>query len=216
MRLIHGLMIAAAALAALPAPAAGQSRPVDCIAAVVEGLAVSRFDVDVAEAIGLFSPLGGGDAAARRLAILDRLVDQKLILDQVRSAPAADPAAVDREWRRLSARLGPEAMASRLERLGLGEAAVRPYVEELVRCRRIVEERFGRTVSVSLREIEAFYNETYVPGRKAENLAAQPLVEVLDAIESEIKKGKIEAQAAAWIDGLREKAEVEIRRDCLR
>jgi hypothetical protein len=93
---------------------------------------------------------------------------------------------------------------------------LRPYVEERVRSRRIVDERFGRTVSVSLREIESFYNETYVPGRKAEGRSAQPLVEVLDAIEAEIKKAKIEAQAAAWIDGLREQAEVEIRRDCLR
>ncbi len=216
MRFIQVLMITAAGLAAASAPAAGQTRPVDCIAAVVEGAAISRFDVETAEAIGLFGPIGTSDAAARRMAVLDRFIDQKLILDQVRSAPAADAAAVDTEWRRLSARIGPEALAARLGRLGLGEVDLRPYLEERVRCRRIVEERFGRTISVSLREIEAYYADTYVPARRAEGRAAQPLVDVLDAIEAEIKKAKIEAQATAWVDGLREQGEVEIRRDCLR
>lgn len=216
MRILPALIIAAAGLAAGPLPAAAQSRPVDCIAAVVEGAAISRFDVEAAEAIGLFGPVGATDPAARRLAVLDKYIDQKLILDQVRSAPAADPAAVDTEWRRLSARIGPEALAARLGRLGLSEIDLRPYVEERVRCRRVLDERFGRTVSVSLREIEAYYAEVYTPARRAEGRTAQPLVDVLDAIEAEIKKAKIEVQAAAWIDGLREQGEVEVRRDCLR
>lgn len=216
MRTVPALLFAAAVLAAVPPPAAAQSRPVDCIAAVVAGEAVSRFDVEAAEAVGLFGPVGASDPAARRLAVLDRFIDQKLILDQVRSAPAADAAAVDTEWRRLSARIGPEALAARLGRLGLAEIDLRPYVEERVRCRRVLDERFGRTVSVSLREIEAYYADVYAPARRAESRVAEPLVDVLDAIEAEIKKAKIEAQAAAWIDGLREQGEVEVRRDCLR
>ncbi|MDD8027607.1 MAG: hypothetical protein PHI34_13985 [Acidobacteriota bacterium] len=210
------VLIAAVLLAAWPAAAAGQDRSVDCVAAVVNGAAITRFDVDVAEAVGLFNPVKGADAAARRLAILELLVDQKLILDQVQPAVPPDPAVVDTEWRRLSARIGADTLAARLARLGAAEADVRPYLEERIRSRKIVADRFQRTVSVSLREIEAYYADIYVKARQAEGRAAQPLVDVLDAIEAEIKKGKVETQAAAWIDALREQAEVEIRRDCLK
>ena len=44
----------------------------------------------------------------------------------------------------------------------------------------------------------------------------KPLVEVLDAIEGEIKRAKIEIQAALWIETLREQAEIEIRPNCLK
>ncbi len=213
----YGILLSrSAALLLSPAPAASQGRTVDCVAAVVNGGIVTRFDVEVAEAFGLFDPIAAADpakaadASARRAAILNGLIDQKLVIDQIRpSAPVADPAAVEAEWRRLLVRAGSDAVRSSLDRLGMNEAAVRPYIEEKVLFRKILDDRFLRTVSVSLREIESFYADTFVPARRAEGRTAQPLVEVLDAIEAEIKKTKIEAQAAAWIDALRDQAEVE-------
>jgi parvulin-like peptidyl-prolyl isomerase len=217
------LLLLAVALLLSPAPATAQGRTVDCVAAVVNGGIVTRFDVEVAEAFGLFDPIAAADPAkaadpaARRAAILNRLIDQKLVIDQIRpSAPVPDPAAVDAEWRRLLARAGSDAIRSRLDRLGMNEADVRLYIGEKVLFRKILDDRFLRTVSVSLREIESFYADTFVPARRAEGRTAQPLVGVLDAIEAEIKKAKIEAQAAAWIDALRDQAEVEIRADCLK
>jgi parvulin-like peptidyl-prolyl isomerase len=211
------LLLLAVALLLSPAPATAQGRTVDCVAAVVNGGIVTRFDVEVAEAFGLFDPAKAADPAARRAAILNRLIDQKLVIDQIRpSAPVPDPAAVDAEWRRLLARAGSDAIRSRLDRLGMNEADVRLYIGEKVLFRKILDDRFLRTVSVSLREIESFYADTFVPARRAEGRTAQPLVGVLDAIEAEIKKAKIEAQAAAWIDALRDQAEAEIRADCLK
>ncbi|MCX6560450.1 MAG: hypothetical protein NTZ26_08030 [Candidatus Aminicenantes bacterium] len=229
------LLAATAGFLLQPVPAAAQNRPVDCVAAVVNGGIITRFDVEVADAFGLFervavaprvisadpsapkSQAQTAAPAARRAALLNLLIDQKLVVDQVRpSAAAPDPAAVDAEWRKLLARAGAASIRSSLDRLGMNEAGVRPYIEEKVLFRKTLDDRFLRTVSVSLREIESFYAETYVPARKAEGQPARPLVEVLDAIEAEIKKAKIEAQATAWIDALRDQAGVEIRTDCLK
>jgi hypothetical protein len=69
---------------------------------------------------------------------------------------------------------------------------------------------------VTLKEIEAYYAENYIAARKKEGAAVKPLVEVLDAIEGEIKRAKIEIQAALWIETLREQAEIEIRPNCLK
>lgn len=223
MRLKSLLILAAAGLLLRPSPASAQARLVDCVAAVVNGDIISRFDVDVAEAFRLFPAAAAGkaspqgDTAARRAALLEHLIDQKLVLDQFKPAAAPpDPEATDAEWRGILARAGADAVRKALDRFGMTEADLRPYLEARALYRRILDNRFRRTVSVSLREIEAYYEETYTAARKAEGREPRPLVEVLDALEAEIKKTKVEAAAAAWIDALRDQADVEIRADCLK
>ena len=196
--------------------AAGQSRIVDCIAAVVNNEIITRADVEIADALDIFEPAGAADTAARRARILDKLIDRMIILAQVREAPAPDPARVQAEWSALTARLGETVVRGRLEAFGMAEADVREILGRGLRFRRIIADRFGRSVSVTLNEIEAYYAETYVAARKKDGAAVKPLVEVLDAIEGEIKRAKIEIQAALWIETLREQAEIEIRPNCLK
>jgi len=193
----------------------GQSRIVNCVAAIVNDGVITRADIELAEALELFEIKKATDAAGRRRTILDRLIDRRIILDQVRDKPAPDPGAVEAERRFLIVRIDPAVLKDRLDRLGLTEADVRPFLEDSIRYRSIVNDRFGRSVSVNLKEIEAFYAESYTPARKKEGTAVRPLVEVLNAIETEIKLVKVEAQAALWIEAVREQAEVEIKLDCL-
>jgi parvulin-like peptidyl-prolyl isomerase len=216
IRIWGGWALGAAGLLLAAAAAAGQSRTVDCIAAVVNNEIVTRADVDVAEALELLEPAGPADPAARRARILDRLIDQLVVLAQVRDAVPTEPALIQSEWAALTARLGQTVIRGLLEGFGLTEAEAREILGRGVRFRRIVAERFGRSVSVTLKEIEAFYAETYAEARKKDGAAVKPLVEVLDAIEAEIKRAKIEVQAAAWIETLRDQAEIEIRLDCLK
>jgi hypothetical protein len=193
----------------------GQNRIVNCVAAIVNDGVITRADIELADALELFEIKKTTDAAGRRRTILDRLIDRRIILDQVRDKAVPDPAAVEAERRILTVRIGPAVLTERLGRLGLTEADVRPFLEDAVRYRLIVNDRFGRSVSVSLKEIEAFYDESYSPARKKEGTAVRPLVEVLNALEAEIKRVKVEAQAALWIEAVREQAEVEIKLDCL-
>ena len=58
--------------------------------------------------------------------------------------------------------------------------------------------------------------ETYVPEQDESSAwKPKPLIEVLDALEAEIRKAKVEGQSGDWIKNLRLQAEIEIRPDCL-
>jgi len=218
-RLFRFLLAAAVVLAAGGASAgrAGQARVVNCIAAVVNDEIITRTDVEVAEAFGLADVPASAGAESRRPVILEKLIDRKLVLIQVRERSAATPPeAIEAEWKALADRLGPAGIRQRLERFGLSEADLRAILEQGVRYRLTIENRFGRSVSVTLKEIETYYNEIYTPGRAKDGAAVKPLTEVLDAIEAEIKRTKIAAEAALWLETLRDQAEVEIRPDCLK
>jgi hypothetical protein len=202
------LLIAACALA--------QSKIVNCIAAVVNNEIITRADVEIAEALGIFNIGDDPDPAARRGRVLDKLIDRMLVLGQVREAAAPAPAQIDAEMARLLSRLGDPIARERLAGFGMSETDAREYVEKGLRFRRIIADRFGRSVSVTLKEIEAFYADTYTAARMKEGAAIKPLVQVLDAIEAEIKQAKIEVQASLWIETLRDQAEIEIRANCLK
>ncbi len=63
---------------------------------------------------------------------------------------------------------------------------------------------------VSLNEIDTYYRESYIPAQKAKGLEPLPMVELLNEIESILKKEKIEKQVVDWIQNLRQKADVKI------
>ncbi len=214
-RKIGAALVLAAALSAVPGY--GQGRLIACVAAIVNNDIITRADVDIADAFGLFQIPRAQDEADRRLAVLDLLIDQKLVLEQIRpSELTAVPDEAEAEWKAVIRKLGAAAVRERLDRFGLKEADVRPFLEAIVLFRRTIEERFSRSVNVSLKEIETHYAESYVPARTREGAAVRPLVEVLDAIEAELKRAKVEAQAGPWIETLRAQAEIEIRTDCLK
>jgi hypothetical protein len=216
LRILGGGAIGAGVILWAAMGAAGQSRIVNCIAAVVNNEIITRADVEIADSLEIFEPAGEADSAARRGRILDKLIDRAVVLAQIREAAAPDAARVQAEWTALNARLGEAAVRSRIEAFGMAEADVREILGRGVRFRRIIADRFGRSVSVTLKEIEATYADTYAAARKKDGAAMKPLVEVLDAIEAEIKQAKTEVQAALWIETLREQAEIEIRPNCLK
>jgi len=199
-----------ASLAASP-----QVETVNCMVAVVNGRLITLMDVKVAESLGFFEMGAKADARELRREILEKLIDQKVVIEFAREMTPLEPAKVDEARNGLLARLGREESRRRMAEFGLEGPDLLPYLEEKVRSETIVANRFGRSVSVSLKEIEAYYGEAYAPMQKKRGAVPKPLIEVLDVLEAEIKKAKIESQAALWIRNLRQQAEIEIRPDCL-
>ena len=210
------ILTAAVALAATMATSVpDQTETVNCIVAVVNKKMITLTDVKLVEAFGFFETEAIPDARERRRFVLDKIIDQKVVIDIAREKAPVDRAKVEDEWNRLLARLGKDEAKRRLEEFGLDPADLKPFVEEKVLGETIIASRFGRTTGVTLQEIEAYYVETYVPRQKKLGQEPKPLVEVLKAIEAEIKKNKVETQVANWIKNLREQAEIEVRTDCL-
>ena len=213
---IGGWAAGVAALLFSAAGGGGQSRVVNCIAAVVNNEIITRTDVEIADALEIFESAGDPDTVARRGRVLEKLIDRLIVLAQVRGATVSDPVQVESEWAGLVARLGVPTVRGRLDAFGMAEGEARELVAGGLRFRRIIADRFGRSVSVTLKEIETYYADVYSPARKKEGLGIKPLVEVFDAIEAELKRAKTDVQAALWIETLRDQAEIEIRPNCLK
>lgn len=203
-------------LAGLPAiglrlPAAGQTVE-DCVAAVVNGKAVTLVDVRIALRFGLHA---GDPREASRSAVLDRLVEQKLVLDLARgpAAPTGEEiAAAEDEAAR---RMGPGEWAKALAEFGIGEADLRLFLEETVGYRKTIAARFIQAAPVTIKEIESYYRDIYVPDRRSAGEEPAPMVQVLDRIETLIQEQKREKLVADWIGNLKAQADVRIRPNCL-
>jgi hypothetical protein len=207
----------AAALGASPLPAGqAQAETVNCVAAVVNAEAITLVDVRIAEAFGLVDAPEKGPAADPLRAILDRLVDRKVVIELARAGATADPARIQAEIDRVAARLSPADLAARLAAFGLSLEDLRPFLAEKVLAETIVADRFSRSATVSLKEIEAVYEKTYVPAERQAGRTPRPLIEVIEEIDAGLKAAKVTDQAALWVQNLRDQAEVEIRPDCLK
>lgn len=184
----------------------------DCVAAVVNGKAITLVDVRIARRFGLHA----GDPGETSLAVvLDRLIEQKLVFDLARgqSAPTAEEiaAAADETARRL----GPDAWARALAEFGIEDADLRPFVEETAGCRKAIAARFSQAAPVTIKEIEAYYRDVYVPDRRSAGEEPAPMVQVLDRLESRIQEQKRDKLVADWIGNLKAQADIRISPDCL-
>jgi len=189
---------------------------VDGVAAVVNGQVVTLVDVRIAEAFGLVETGPSAVPEERRRNTLERLIDRKVVIDLTRERSAVDPAKVALELGRLLARLGRDEAKIRLKAFGLEADDLRPYIEEAILSETIIANRFVHGAGVSLREIEAYYAGTFVPAQAKLGLAPTPMIDVLDALEAEIKAAKVGSQVALWIRNLRLQADIEIRAEILK
>jgi hypothetical protein len=211
-------VIAAAALGAGGGASAAirQVDVVNCVVAEVNSQMITLVDVKIVDAFGFFETGAAAGLLERRRFVLEKMIDQKVVLDLAREKTSVDPAAAAAELSEMLAKIGKEEARRRLDEFGLEPADLLRYVDEKLLSEMIINGRFGRGVGVSLEEMESFYTQTYKPERMKKGLEVMPLVEVLDALESEIRKAKVEGQSADWIKKLRLEAEIVIRPDCLK
>ncbi|MCX6565954.1 MAG: hypothetical protein NTW38_05955 [Candidatus Aminicenantes bacterium] len=212
---IGGAVLAAAFWTAA-APVFGQDRVVDGVVAVVNDRIITLIDVQIVEAFRIFEGSPASDAEAARREILEKLINQKVVLDLSRGRSSVEPSPVEAEVVRISARLGAEKMRALLSRFGIETAELRPYIEEKLYVETVIADRFSRSVTVSLDEIETRYRDRYTPGEQAAGRTPRPFLDAVDALEKEIRAEKITAQSALWLQSLREQVEIEIRPDLLK
>jgi parvulin-like peptidyl-prolyl isomerase len=194
---------------------AAAARVVDCVLAVVDNEVVTLLDLRVVKAFGLDSPEIPGTSAEGAAALLERVIDRKVVVRMARGQAAVTSDSVDAALRDLEARYPGGEFRTRLADFGLSPDDLKPYLEENLLFREIINQRFSRNVALTLKEIEAYYDQTYVPDRKAQGLTPEPLTQVLGEIEAAVRERKVAAQVNSWIKNLRRQAEVDIKTDCL-
>lgn len=214
VRRVLGLGLAAALCLCL-APAS-PAQTVDCVLALVNGQVITLSDIKILDAFGFFPQEESRPQADRLRAVLERFIGQKIVIDMAKEQSLVPEDKVEAALRDLESRLSAPEFARNLEVLGLARDDLKPYVEDLLLFEEVINSRFGRSVTVTLNEIEFYYDRTYLPLRKKSGAQPAPLLQVLNEIESLLRKDKVAAQADSWVANLRRQGSVEIKDDCLK
>jgi hypothetical protein len=137
------MRIAKCVLAACLAAASVRAETIDRVLAVVAGQLITLTDVTAARELGLQPPDGAPDPVR---AILSKLIDRELVLDEVERYAPPEPTsdAVDREIATVRARFpSPQAFENALGRSGIDEKHLRETLRQDLRVRAYEEQRFA-------------------------------------------------------------------------
>jgi peptidyl-prolyl cis-trans isomerase SurA len=214
-------MIAAVALSlflgafALPPARAGQV--IDRIVATVNGHIILQSDWD--EAL-CYEALLNGRAMTEfsdddRRAVLDRLIDQELLGEQIKSAYFQHASEAEAAARVADARKQyPEAETdegwrSMLSKLGLSEKDLAAHVQQQIDLMRLVDARLRPAVQIDSKSVEAYYREKFVPQLK-QPAGDTPPADVAAQIRELLTEEKVNELMVSWLQSLRSESKVSV------
>jgi hypothetical protein len=154
-----------------------------------------------------------------RKSVLDRLIDQELLREQLRSAdiqhPSADEVAqrvseIRSQYPEAETDLGWRAV---LDRYRLNEEGLKARVATEMDLMRLVDARLRPTVTVDSKSIESYYNQELLPQLRQSGAQNVPLAEVTSKIKELLTQKKISQLLITWLQNLR--AGSDIRAEAL-
>jgi hypothetical protein len=199
-------------------PSARAGEVIDRIVAKVNGHIILESDWD--EALR-YEALLNGRALNQfsdndRRAVLDRLIDQELLAEQMKSAAfqhASESQAAARV--RDSRKQYPEAASDEawslvLSRFGLSEKDLVAHVQQQIDLMRLVDAHLRPAVEIDSKTIEAYYREKFVPQLKqsvvAEILSADVAVKIRELLTEE----RVNQLMISWLQSLRSESKVSV------
>jgi hypothetical protein len=215
-------MIAAVALtllvSVLTISAARAGQVIDRIVATVNGHIILRSDWD--EALS-YEALLNGRAISQfsdddRRAVLDRLIDQELLAEQMKSAYFEHASEAEAAARVADARKQyPEAATGEgwqavLGRFGLSEKDLVAHVEQQIDLMRLVDARLRPTVQIDSKSVEAYYREKFVPQLKPSDARETPPADVAAKIRELLTEEKVNELMVSWLQSLRSESKVSV------
>jgi len=210
-----GLLLMAALLFV---PTRSAAEVIDRIIATVNGHVILQSDWD--EALFYEALLSNRTLAQitdeDRRGVLDRLIDQELLREQMKSADfvhatEAEVAARVAEARKLYPQAeSPEGWQALLAQFHLSENEVRAHIRQQIDVMRLVDARLRPAVEIDSKSVEAYYREQFVPKLKQSGASAVPLAEVSGKIRELLTERKVSEMLVSWLQTLRSEGQVHI------
>jgi peptidyl-prolyl cis-trans isomerase SurA len=184
---------------------------IDRILAVVNDEVITLTDVNIVERFVLFDvPYETQDENLQKL-ILDQLINQKLVIQMTSERVEVSEEELESVLSDIVQKTDPDLAGRALLQFGLDWDDLKSYLREKLLYRKIISLRFDQGVIVSIEEIERYYEQVYIPSQREKNLDLQPMIDVLDQIESALKRQKVEGQIQEWISNLKREANIQIK-----
>jgi peptidyl-prolyl cis-trans isomerase SurA len=212
------LALALSMVTSAVSPASGASQVIDRIVATVNGHIILQSDWDEAMR---YEALLNGRALSQftdddRRAVLDRLIDQELLGEQMKSA-SFEHASQSEAAARVSAarKYYPEAAADvgwklMLSRFGLSEKDLLAHVQQQIDLMRLVDAHLRPAVQIDSKTIEAYYREKFVPQLKPSVAPEIPSADVAAKIRELLTQEKVNELLVSWLQSLRSESKVSV------
>jgi peptidyl-prolyl cis-trans isomerase SurA len=199
-------------------PASGASQVIDRIVATVNGHIILQSDWDEAMS---YEALLNGRALNQfteddRRAVLDRLIDQELLAEQMKSASFEHASQSEAAARAAEARKHyPEAATDEgwrvvLSRFELSEKDLLTHVQQQIDLMRLVDAHLRPAVQIDSKTIEAYYREKFVPQLKQSIVAEVPSADVAAKIRELLTEEKVNELMVSWLQSLRSESKVSV------
>jgi len=152
--------------------------------------------------------------AADRKAALDRLIDQELLREQMRSSdfPHASSEVVDKRLQEIRQQYGDTGnelnWKAALARYGLTEDELRRRVALQQDLLGLVDARLRPNVIIDSKTIESYYNQELLPQLRQSGAQQVPLAEVTPKIKELLTQQKMNQMLLAWLQDLRSGSQI--------
>jgi hypothetical protein len=197
---------------------AAQGEVIDRIVATVNGHTILKSDWD--DALSYEALLNGRPLSEftdeERKAVLDRLIDQELLSEQMKSnffqhASEAEAAARVAEARRQY----PEAATSEgwqvlLSRFRVTQKDLTAHVQQQIDLMRLVDAHLRPAVQIDSKTVEDYYREKFVPELKQSGANQVPLGDVSSKIRELLTQQKVNELLVSWLQTLRSESKVRV------
>jgi hypothetical protein len=154
-----------------------------------------------------------------RKAALDRLIDQELLREQMRSSgfPHASNEDVEKRIQEIRKQYpGAETEAgwqAALARYGLTENELKKRVSLQVDLMGLVDSRLRPNVVIDSKSIESYYNQELLPQLRQSGAQQVPLAEVTPKIKELLTQQKMNQMLIAWLQDLRSGSRISTAED---
>jgi hypothetical protein len=217
------LAIAALFFLSILLPVARAGEVIDRIVATVNGHIILQSDWN--DALRYEALLSGRALSLftddERRAVLDRLIDQELLGEQMKSASfqhASEAEALSEiaEARKQYPEAGNDDGWQRvLDRYGFAEKNVVEHVQQQIDLMRLVDAHLRPAVQIDSKSIEAYYREKFVPQLKESGAGDVPLADVSAKIRELLTAEKVNELMVSWLQSLRSESKVNVPGDGL-
>jgi peptidyl-prolyl cis-trans isomerase SurA len=169
-----------------------------CYEALLNGKSVDRFTDD------------------DRRAVLDRLIDQELLGEQMKSnlfQHASEEEAgkqVDEARKLYPTAVTPEGWEAVLAKFGLTEKTLTAHVRQQIDLMRLVDAHLRPAVQIDSKSVEAYYRDTFVPQLKQAGAGDVALSDVSAKIRELLTEEKVNELMISWLQSLRSESKVSV------
>lgn len=151
-----------------------------------------------------------------RRAVLDRLIDQELLGEQMKSSSFEHASESEAVARVAEARKQyPEASTAEgwqavLARFRLTEKELVAHVQQQIDLMRLVDAHLRPEVQIDSKSIEAYYRDKFVPQLKQSGAGEVALADVQGKIRELLTEEKVSELLVSWLQTLRSESKVSV------